>query len=766
MKLYSISSGLFLGLIILLNSCTPGNNSIQNEFPVYVKTNPLFIVDLASDTAWSLTIDDSISRPIKVPGGGYNSDMQDLPQITHPPVNTGIYKSEDYSKRISAGWLWLHSGHSAVKDHVEYRRKITIPQISDQQSVVIEFGAVNHGAEVFLADEDSVMLIATHTGPMMPFTADLSDKAEGGKTYTLIVRSYPIWHYKEAVPSGFTDFVPIHPGWYGSGWDSKFAYGITKYIHLGVYPRLRIRDVFIRTSVAQAQISCDLWIENNSNSERSINVDSQFSSWNKENWIYPEIPAQTIKIPAKSELKIVLGPVAWKLGPESYWWPNKPFSENYRAQLHYLNIRISENGREVHSRNQRFGFVEWSEGPFYYLVNGVRINFISDGTPESAMSDYDCYSVSPAFLKPTKLSAGCTETWKKYMRLGICANRIHQSTPTEYMMDVADELGFMLIPETGLRGFSDPLVFSRYLTQSVTELAQVCRNHPSVCRYSLANESVPQWTGDLADAIVQADDSRPLVFEDNKFRKPGRITGKNGSHAYCMLHYMNYPKPAQMITGMGEFAWDWNLHEPFPVADGGIEEFIYYGGDMRLNDIAYFAGWCLINYWPNFLEGMNYERNIWKQSTHPDRRDGIDGWNSPVIEHLQQVFHPYLVMDTAFYKDNGVFTGKWPDRIPSYTSGEPIKRTIAIFNDALTGSELSVRWSLKWDSPDGELISQGTIDTLKIHPGFHIYKTVETSAPQTTSPRTVFLVLENLRGNEKVFADKQVKFTIEPSDDL
>jgi hypothetical protein len=418
----------------------------------------------------------------------------------------------------------------------------------------------------------------------------------------------------------------------------------------------------------------------------------------------------------------------------------------------------------MHTRKQRFGFVEWTEGPYYYLVNGVRINFISDGTPESAMSHYDCYSVSPAFLRPTSPGTGCPETWKKYMRLGICANRIHQSTPTEYMMDVADELGFMLIPETGLRGFSDPSKFSVYLSQSAKELAIVCRNHPSVCRYSLANECVPEWSGNLADAIVQADDTRPLVFEDNKLKRPGRISGKSGAHAYCMLHYVNYPKPAQMITGMGEYAWAWNLHEPYPTANGGMEEFIYFGGNMRLNDIAYFAGWCLVNYWPNFLEGMNYDKNIWKQSTHPDRAERIDGWNSPIIKHLQLVFHPYLVMDTAFYNQNGVFTGEWPERIPKYISGQSIIRNIAIFNDVVSDFRNSIRWSLRWDSPEGNVVSQGTLDNLNIAPGFHIYKTIELSAPHTKEQRTAFLVLENLKEDHEVFSDRQVKFIIVPSE--
>ena len=116
----------------------------------------------------------------------------------------------------------------------------------------------------------------------------------------------------------------------------------------------------------------------------------------------------------------------WALGSGSYWWPNKPFRENYAPQLHNLDIALSEKGKTLQTLTRRFGFAEWTEGPYYYLVNGVRLNFISDATPEAAMSEYDCYSTAAAFLPPTVAGSGCPETWKRYMRLGICANRIHQ----------------------------------------------------------------------------------------------------------------------------------------------------------------------------------------------------------------------------------------------------------------------------------------------------------------------------------------------------
>ena len=55
-------------------------------------------IDLASDTAWTLSVDNGPPRPIKVTAGGWNSDQQT------PPIPS-----------------------DAAKDHVVYRRRSRFP---------------------------------------------------------------------------------------------------------------------------------------------------------------------------------------------------------------------------------------------------------------------------------------------------------------------------------------------------------------------------------------------------------------------------------------------------------------------------------------------------------------------------------------------------------------------------------------------------------------------------------------------------------------
>ena len=393
---------------------------------VNCSNSPPPVMDLASDTAWEISLDDGPWRSIKVPGGGYNSDLQHEPWILQ----------------------------SEVKDHVTYRRLIGIPETASGHAVKIAFGAVNHGCEVYLDSQP----VGSHVGPLMPFEVDLTDHVLPGGSHELRVISYPQWHYNYEVPHGFIyKEARLHPDTRPAfarepGWGSKFSYGMAGYVEIRIEPLVHIKDMFVRTSVSEKTLAYDLWVHNGTSEAKHLVVDSNLTSWNGKPWQYPRIDPVEATLAGNEIRQVTVGPVRWDPGRESYWWPNKPFREDYQAQLHNLTISLREGGRVVDTETRRFGFVEWGEGPYYYTVNGVRINQISDGTPESAMSDYDSYSLSPAFLPPTETTKGCPESWKRFMRLGISANRTHQSTPTETMLNAADELGFMLIPESPIRG--------------------------------------------------------------------------------------------------------------------------------------------------------------------------------------------------------------------------------------------------------------------------------------------------------------------------
>jgi len=675
----------------------------------------LEVVDLASSTAWTLSVDGGAARSIIVPGRGYNAQ-----------------------------------GISAT-DNVLYQRSITIPASAAGKVVKVRFGAVNYGADVSIDNT----LITSHRNICLPFEADLTGKVTAGSAYTLKVKAYTNGHYQDRIPHGT-------PGW------TALSLGITRYVRLVVLPQVYIKDIFIQPSVKKDRLVFDVQVHNASAQAKPVTLDAALSSWNNAAWPYAAIPAISGTIPAGA-VATLHGEARWGLGPQSYWWPNVPFREDYAAQLHNLRLAVKEGAVTLDTAIQRFGFVEYGEGPYYYLVNGVRIGCQpSDGTAEGQFG-YSAYTDLPAFQPPTGPGTGLPETFRRYMRLGVNTNRTHASIPPEYMMNVADEMGFWLVPESAIRGFGESGVWdSAAYTDNVREMVLTCRDHPSICRYSLANE---YNGGDylnscrmLIDAAHECDTTRPFVFEG--VAGLGRVNGLYG-HAYHMAHYTAYRTwPLNMvICGMGEYAWNigGRIGDPAYCGGGDLMREGDIGKDMRKRNLAYFAIWTIPNYWPNFLQGMNAanyfccsrEASGWAYAG--DRTDNVNGWGSEQIRFLQRSLDPYLAADSAIDEQNLAYTANWPTTVPSYAAGSTISRRAWVFNGGCSGNRMGLFWDARWDGPTGAVAAAGAVDTMTIEPGFNTVRPVTFVAPATGAAADTVAVQN---GGTVKFKEDRVYFTI------
>jgi hypothetical protein len=189
---------------------------------------------------------------------------------------------------------------------------------------------------------------------------------------------------------------------------------------------------------------------------------------------------------------------------------------------------------------------------------------------------------------------------------------------------------------------------------------------------------------------------------------------------------------------------------------------------LRVNDWSYMAGWSWLNYWPNFLQGMNHSLHAWKVNNHPDRRDGIDGWNSPIVRFTRQSLDPYLVQDLEILRQNAgeprlLPDGQieWPLKKPTCAAGVPTERLLEVFNGALEGNKLTLRWSLHWDKPDGPAEAQGGEIACTIEPGFHATEKISFTPSNPGNGRTsrsLYLVLESLKDGRTVFRDDNLCF--------
>ncbi len=732
------------------------------RLPVCAATSPAETteetVDLASATAWQASADDGEFRAIIVPGGGWNSDQQPSPRMR--PLTRHEEPDEAKLKFDSRGGASVKPTMKqynrnqpdrpvVVMDHVTYRRELTIPKAWAGRVIRLEFGGVNYGAEIFLDGKKA----GEHAGPNMPFVVDLTGVAEPGKSYALEVRAYHSRHYNIdglcQVPVGFD--YEYWRAMHNPGWTSKTAYGIVKYVRLVSLPLQYVKDVVVRTSVMHDTLGFDVTLANAGDQPAKLELSATLSSWNRSPWKYPDIPSRIVTVPVHGETNVDVEGIRWGLGPKSYWWPNIPFRENYLAQLHLLHLALEKDGKTVAEKTQRFGFVEHAEGPYYYTVNGVRYTGMSDATAEAQLSEFSAYAQLAAY----KTAAACRETWRRFMRLGINMNRIHQSTPTDLMLDTADEAGFMLIPETGIRGWHNQGWNLPNLSQAEREMIAHARNHPSVARFSLMNEMPYDKTAwaTLIDAAADMKLDRPLVIEDDTIGRSFPLThtrfdGKIG-HAYAMGHYVDYPKPCREIFGLGETDWGNDMLPAYAV----------HVRNYRLNDVAYFAPWSWLNFWPNLLEGGSHAEHGWKLNNDPDRVDGVDGWDSPIIKFVQRSQHPYLLQDLEVLAENpgpprqrGGGKIEWPYQPPSVLAGQTVERSIEVFNGGLAGNKLTLRWSAHWDQPDGAVAIKGGEVPCEIEPGFHATKEIKFSVPKIEqAQRKLYLVMESRKDGRIVF---------------
>jgi hypothetical protein len=533
-----------------------------------------------------------------------------------------------------------------------------------------------------------------------------------------------------------------------------------------LYAPVHVAEVFVRPSVKRDQLETRVWVRNSTAEDKRVTLRASLAAWDGHDWKYPTLPAAETVVPARSVKELTIGPVKWGLGPGSYWWPNIPFREDYKATLHWLNLALEADGKTCHNYRQRFGFVEHAEGPYYYTVNGVRYTSFGDSNSYGQVGEYDCWTETPCFQPPHSGFKGCPEMWRRYQCVGFNSMRLSTSVPTRYMLETADEAGFMLNPEGASWGNGLGKFHKERFGGQLQDMIRAVRNHPCVARYSLANESLSAATRSpdnawrwLIDAAMEVDDTRPYVFEVNN-GQTGPVLGMKRGQAQQMEHYTQIVKSGDHLRGMGECAW----------ATDGMEVFPGMAMKMRVYDWAHFAPWSWLNFWPNFLEGMDHERHPWKANNHADRRDTVDGWGSPSVKAVERALHPYLVVDRGLVEGRMRLRGNaggqraLPPIASRYRAGDKVSRSIDVFNGGLSGRAMELKWEARWDGPNGERLHAGQSGPLEVEPGFHVTRKVEFALPATIDrPRQLYLVLESLKDGKAAYRSEPLHFQVLPA---
>jgi hypothetical protein len=658
-----------------------------------------------------------------------------------------------------AGWTTIAmpgQRASGSQKWIDYQRSITIPNISPTQTTILRCLSVNDGGMVYINDQQ----VQQVTYSMFPVNVDLSGFVTPGTTCTLRIRCFSRERYYSA-------------GAFPQALNYGQRLGMPRGIFLDIFPEVYINDVFVRSSVANNNFYYDVWVQNHSASARSIAIKGALSPWNPgDSWNYPALADQTVSVPANTTQKVTVGPVTWGLGTTSYWWPNIPFNENYTAKLHYIHLSINDGSTRLDSLTQRFGFADYTEGPNYFKINGVRVFQMGDGAQEDRWTGPGLgWQLSYVNLEGWGAGPnGAKETWKRYLRLGMNFFRFHNSEATEIMVNAADEVGFITMPESAIRGLSgteetwDPA----FKPAALKAMARYYRSHPSVVRYSLDNE----WGGasdantgkQMIDATVSEDPQRPMSFSQCCGGLSGRINGTNTPyHGWIMAHYGEPASSTSEIRGVEEIFWvngGRDAQTKYELVQCSQAAILY-----RMRQYAVFTPWCLPDYWCNFIAGGSLAAGTTSTSyANKDRTDNVDGWGSNIVTFMQNCYHIYCSADIDIIQNRLAMNETSflnPNNAQSFNNTSTTNRSMVMFNNSLSSHLMRILWETHMDSANGSLVGSGATNAVTLAPGTNNQPSIALPLPGTNSTiRTVYFVVKTEVDGTIQFTEKRYCFRV------
>ncbi|MEP6655329.1 MAG: RICIN domain-containing protein, partial [Myxococcales bacterium] len=633
------------------------------------------------------------------------------------------------AKKIQVpGGGWIKQGFSAPTG--TYRTTITVPTnptLGAAQTTLLELGAVNHEATLTVG---TTMVGKTMTA-FTPSVFDITHFVTPGQSYPISILVRGRDAFKNA--SG-RRLVPA-----AADWSPNVPQGIYRSAMLRVYPDVYISDAFVRTSVSAKTLTYDVWVTNTGAAARQVTLSGKLGSWNCDAVTYPEVPASNVTVAPGATMKVTVGPLPWTAPPSSYWWPNVPFQQDYHARLHNLHITVADATHTIHSRVVRFGFRETEQRRadaqhVYYYLNGVRVSYRGDSLQgvdydsiNFAGGPGDAYDTFPGFLPPSAGNGGWPQAVRNVQQLNYNVVRIHQEPAPPYMIDVADELGLMIIDESAIRGTDgqDFVMGHDNMVNHVRQLVLRDRNHPSIIRWSMSNEEnlsaadSAQFATDLYNAIVALDPTRPVSADvGGSFQQYNQITQPNFA---TFGHYLpdNLGKYTEEVgtrtdrpLGQGEYIW------PKDVTRQGFMWFATSTMAMRVKDASDLRPYTLLSAWSSFVPGvkttmMRLEPTYPEGAINPPLfgEDNLpDPWSNPIVMRIQRAFNPVLVADQAYWEANKMSNanGDWPISKPALAKNADAMRNLLIFNDTFAGTAITVTWELRAGSSTGAVASMGT----------------------------------------------------------
>lgn len=646
--------------------------------------------------------------------------------------------------QVSLNGAWAEGGQVPLYvgetfDAKTYRRDVLVPADWTGKRVFLVFQQVNYIADVLVDGK----LVANHVGGFIPFSVDLTGLVSPGKSFSLEVR------VKSSTQKPYVDdkgkaLWPV--GTYKL--DGSYA-GIVDDVWLRAYGPVAIHDAFIKTSLRNHSLCADYTLTNHDAVPRTVSVLGEVFLAGKKT-VVKKLAAGPVTL-QPGETRTLTASTPWT--DPKLWMPDSPV-------LYHLVSCVREGKNVIDRETRRFGFREiWIAGN-QFVLNGIRCNLWGDSIPRVTW-----------IARPTEPDRWPAHADMLLHDLNMRIIRWHMFPPPQYLLDVADEKGLLMIVESSL--YARPI----YTPDHTTLIANtktwlppwviINRNHPSVFMWSAENEC--GWMHadcmgktplsdenllSLGDVIRKFDPTRPIVYEGDGALgdvadwhypeawegMPRRANLRSGSIGTAMSIY-SWGKMGIETTPKQLKGWTEGMaYGPYldPKKPTGFGEFLFTG-KANAPDIYWWHGT-----WSRGLRYVGYTnirpfmgRWAWTND-HPEAR-----------RNFANSFNPVALFDKD-YDDLGI-APLMKHEYPEVAPGAVLDRTLVLYNDEYSDEKVAIEVSVR----SGDKTFASGKKTLKLQLGEHVDIPCSFQVPLVPG-QELKLVLTTNKGGKQKFSEEKI----------
>ena len=397
-----------------------------------------------------------------------------------------------------------------------------------EKRIVLHFEAVAGDCVVMVNGKK----VGEHFDKFLPFEFDITEFVNEKSENELLVgiRSHSLFDKQ-------SQKYPKMRATYPPGSEMHRLVGITEDVLLLALPPLCVDDVFVKPLVEQDVLEIEISINNKTKKSQSVDLLISVAPWINESGQNrldaPEPKSRIGKtvLEFKSGEKTVIPPgkttivIKQKINNTlEFWSPETP-------HLYVMDLRLLSDQQPLDCKQTRFGWREFKIVGKDLLLNGKKIQLFGD-----LLHPFGPYIHSRRFV------------WSWYTMIkdfGGNAVRPHAQIHPRHFLDLADEMGIVVLDENSIFGssimlnFEEPITWKRYL-EHTEGLVLRDRNHPSVVGWSIGNElfaifqlndiSLPDAENfyakivELGEAVRRLDPTREWISCDGDEDIGGRIS--------------------------------------------------------------------------------------------------------------------------------------------------------------------------------------------------------------------------------------------------